>query len=80
MKNQGITKIINSFEGDMNACTKFHGNTSNSFKDIPLKATNINHMVALEEKSGITKVIGIHLLGAMNVFKKKNCANLSSRC
>ncbi len=34
----------------MNACTKFYGNPSNSFGDISPKPTNVNFMVALEEK------------------------------
>lgn len=36
---------------DMNVCTKFRGNPSNSCQDISPKTTNINIMVALEEMS-----------------------------
>ncbi len=38
--------------GTTHICTKFHCNPSNSCRDISLKNTNINLMVALEEMSG----------------------------
>ncbi len=38
-------------EGDMNASTKSYGNPSNSCSKISLKTSNVNLMVALEEKS-----------------------------
>ncbi len=33
--------------GDMNVCTHFHGNPSNSCQDLTLKSTNVDLMVAL---------------------------------
>lgn len=35
----------------MEVCTKFHWDSSNSCRDIPLKNNNANLMVAREEKS-----------------------------
>ncbi len=54
MINQSITKvfIIHSQE-DIDVCTTFHGNPSNSCRDISLKPINVNLMVAPEETSGI---------------------------
>lgn len=35
----------------MNVCMKFHGNPLNSCQDVSLNTTNVNLLVALEEKS-----------------------------
>lgn len=40
------------FSGGVNLCSKFRGNPSNSCRDVLLKITNANIMVALDEKSG----------------------------
>ncbi len=37
--------------GSLNICNKFHGNPSNTFQDISLWTTNVNVMLALQEKS-----------------------------
>ena len=49
MKGQVITKVITLYypEGDINVCTKFHCNLSNT----SLKITNVNLILVLKEKS-----------------------------
>lgn len=51
MKSEGITDVF-KVHPDMKVCTKFLSNPSNSFRDISLKTTNVNLIVALEEMSG----------------------------
>lgn len=52
-KVKGSPKLLNFIlRGDMNVCTKFYGNPSYNYRDISLKTTNVNFMMALEESSG----------------------------
>lgn len=53
-------------EGDMNVCTKFYCNKSNSCWNIWLQTTNDNLLEALDESQGITKVNRIQHLRTMN--------------
>lgn len=58
----------------MNVCTIFHVHPSSSCRGIHVKPTNVNLVVALEEKSGeVTKVNRIHCLGTMTVCMKSSC-------
>ncbi len=50
-------------DGNVNVGNKFHGNPFSCCQDISLKTTNVNLMVVLEERSGVTKVIRIYSLG-----------------
>ncbi len=54
----------------MNVCRKCYGNPFDSYDDSSLKIINVNLMVALEEKSGVTKLSRINRLRTMNF-----CAN-----
>lgn len=52
MKSKEVTKVIAVHpEGKMKVGTKFHGNPFSICRDISLKTTNPNLMVALKEKS-----------------------------
>lgn len=52
-------------DGNMNVCTKL----PIVDETFPLKTSNVNHMVLLEEKSqGITRSCRINPLGSMNFF------------
>ncbi len=49
-EKSGGTKMITSYpERGMNVWTKFHGNPSNSRRDISLKITNVNLIMVLQE-------------------------------
>jgi hypothetical protein len=53
MKNEEIAKVVPSHpEGDINVCTTFSGNISDSCLYNSLKTMNDNLMVVLEEQSG----------------------------
>lgn len=52
--------LVSCFQ-DYTSTATFHGNPPSSFHDILPKKTNVNLMLALEEKTGI-KVIRIHHL------------------
>lgn len=60
----------NSSWRDENVLTKFNSNPSNSCGDITLEITNVNLMVALQVKSGVTKNMSIHPLSATDIFIK----------
>lgn len=62
MKSEGITDVF-KVHPDMKVCTKFLSNPSNSFRDISLKTTNVNLIVALEEMSEDPKSLGFVLWG-----------------
>ncbi len=68
MKSEEITKLITIHpDGNTNMSTRFHGNPSSSCRDISLRTTNVNLMVALKEKSSSKR---IHHLGIINVGTK----------
>ena len=57
-------------EGHTNVCTKFHSDPSNSSWEMSLKATNVNLVAVLQEKSDISKASRIRHLGTMDVRRK----------
>lgn len=47
------TKLLHFIlSGNVSVCIMFHSNPSNSWWDISSKTTNVNFMMAREEKSG----------------------------
>lgn len=69
MNSYGVNKVTAVHpEGEMNAGTKFQGNSFCSC--LHFKTTNASLMVTLEQKSKITNDIKIHFLGTMNIHKK----------
>ena len=57
-------------EGNINVCTKFQGNPSNSCWNISLKTTNHSLMVLLWKTKQVNKVSGINPLENINVCTK----------
>lgn len=55
-----MTKVLTIIS--MNVLTEFYANPSNSGRDISLTTTNLNLMVALEEKSEAQKIIRTNLM------------------
>ncbi len=55
VKKLPVQVIIIHPEDKMNVCAKFHGNLSNSCRNISLKTTNVNLMVVLAEVTGSKK-------------------------
>lgn len=62
---------IKNLQDDINVCTKFEGNPSNSCQGISIKTTNINLIAALDEKcQRIIKFNMTHPVGSVNTCAK----------